>query len=166
MRRKLANAKQVLPSNAARALSGQDSHVTGTNVLDGLDWKIAGIRLEGVPHTLFQLVNHMIYWQEWGIKWLDGLRPKSPKHATGSWPGKEAPHSRGEWESAVRRFRKALQGLQQRSRQENLLSQRGKYTRLEMLHLIASHNSYHIGQAALLRQQMRAWPPPSGAVTW
>jgi len=35
-----------------------------------------------------------------------------------------------------------------------------------MLHTIATHNSYHAGQVALLRQLLRKWPPPSGGVTW
>jgi uncharacterized damage-inducible protein DinB len=39
-------------------------------------------------------------------------------------------------------------------------------TCLEMLHLIGSHTSYHVGQVALLRQMLGAWPPPSGGVTW
>jgi hypothetical protein len=39
-------------------------------------------------------------------------------------------------------------------------------SRLEMLHTIAGHNSYHVGQVVLLRQLLAAWPPPSGGLTW
>jgi uncharacterized damage-inducible protein DinB len=28
------------------------------------------------------------------------------------------------------------------------------------------HNSYHLGQVAVLRQALGAWPPPSGRDTW
>jgi uncharacterized damage-inducible protein DinB len=31
---------------------------------------------------------------------------------------------------------------------------------------IVAHNSYHIGQVALLRRQAGAWPPERGGDTW
>ncbi|MBI1739487.1 MAG: hypothetical protein HYR57_01185 [Candidatus Koribacter versatilis] len=35
-----------------------------------------------------------------------------------------------------------------------------------MLWQIAVHNSYHVGQIALLRRQLGAWPPRRGGDTW
>jgi len=151
---------------ADRAISGKDSHVETGTLLEDLDWKLAGVRRDGVPHSLFQLVNHTIYWQEWVVKWLDGKRPRPPKHAAGSWPGRMGPGSRQEWQRTVRRFRKSLDALHRRTRDAEPLSKRGKHTRLEMLLIIGSHNSYHAGQIAFLRQMLGAWPPPSGGVTW
>ena len=149
-----------------RALSGEDAHVENASVLDGLQWKLAGKRLDDVPHSVFQLVNHMIYWQEWVAKWLDGKKPRAPKHAAGSWPGKVSPLSQKEWERTVRRFRNSIVELDRRSNQSDLLTKHGKWTHLEMLHIIGSHTSYHVGQVALMRQLLGSWPPPSGGVTW
>lgn len=162
----MANDRNVLRKMMSRVLSGKDAHVVNATVLEGLDWKLAGARPDGVPHSVFQLVNHMIYWQEWVRRWLDGKRPKVPKHAAGGWPGGVSPANRREWEQAVRRFRNSLNGLERRSCKEKLLSKPGKMTGLEMLHSVGSHNSYHVGQVAFLRQQLGAWPPPSGGVTW
>jgi len=155
----------ILCATADRALSGKDSHVATRTVFDGLDWKTAGARLDGVPHSTFQLANHMIYWQEWVVKWLDGRNPKAPKHAAGGWPEKVSPASRREWEQVVGKFHRSLDALERRMRQKDLLEKHGAMTRLEMLHILASHNSYHAGQAALLRQLLGVWPPPSGGVT-
>jgi len=162
----MANDRNVLQRTARTALSGKNSHVESTKVLAGLDWKLAGARPKGAPHSVFQLVNHVTYWQEWAVKWLDGGNPRAPRHAAGSWPGRVGPASRAEWSRAVRRFRAALADLNRRARREDLLSKRGSMTRLEMLHTIGSHTSYHVGQVALLRQMLGAWPPPSGGVTW
>lgn len=162
----MTNDRNVLHRTTSRALSGKDSHVEAAAVLAGLDWKLAGARPSGVPHSLFQLVNHIIYWQEWVVKWLDGKKPRPPKHAAGSWPGRVSPASRKEWERGVRRFRNVLGALERRSRQGDLMSKRGKMTRLEILHIIGSHTSYHVGQVAFLRQLLGAWPPPSGGITW
>ena len=35
-----------------------------------------------------------------------------------------------------------------------------------MLWGVAAHNSYHVGQIALLRRQLGAWPPRRGGDTW
>jgi len=148
------------------ALAGKGAHVETATIFDGLDWKVAGARPAGAPHSLFQLLNHMTYWQEWVVRWLDGKKPRPPKHARGGWPDGVGPSTRREWSQALRRFQSALRALDRHSRGEDLLSKRGKMTRLEMLHLIASHNSYHAGQVAFLRQLLAVWPPPSGGVTW
>ncbi|MBZ5599626.1 MAG: DinB family protein [Acidobacteriia bacterium] len=158
--------RKTLEKMVDHALSGKGAHVEAEDVFAGLDWKITGTCPEGVPHSLFQLLNHMIYWQDWAVRWLDGEKPPLPKHASGSWPGDPEPASAGEWKRTVQNFRNGLAALGRRSRSVDLLARPGKKTGLEMLQTIASHNSYHLGQAVFLRQLLGAWPPPSGGLTW
>lgn len=162
----MSSDRKILEKTIGRALSGKGAHVEAKKAFEGLPWKIAGGRPRGVPHSLFQLLNHMIYWQDWVLKWLGGEKPPIPKHAGGSWPGAAGPAASKEWEQAVRRFRKGLDEMTRRSREADLLSKRGGKSRLEMLRTIASHNSYHLGQVVQLRQILGAWPPPSGGLTW
>lgn len=162
----MGDNRKILDKTVACALLGKGAHVETKTVFAALDWKLAGMRPESAPHSAYQLLNHMLYWQEWVVKWLDGERPPIPKHASGSWLGDAAPASREEWERAVRRFRNGLEALTRRSRQADLFSERGSKSPLEMLQTIASHNSYHAGQVVLLRQVLGAWPPPSGGLTW
>jgi uncharacterized damage-inducible protein DinB len=157
---------EILATAVVQALSGKGAHVESRGVFEGLDWKLSGIRPAGTPHTLFQLLNHLVYWQNWVVKWLEGNAPLVPKHASGSWPGSAEPASRKEWADAVRAFSQGLDALDRGSRTADLLAKRGRKCRLEMLQTIASHNSYHLGQAALLRQMLGAWPPPTGGLTW
>lgn len=153
--------------SVSRALSGKGAHVEAKAVFAGLGWQAAGTRLDAVQHSVFQLLNHMIYWQDWVIEWLDGKKPPIPKHAAGSWPGGAGPSGSEEWARAVRRFQTGLEDLNRRARKADLFATHGKKkTRLEMLHTIASHNSYHAGQVVLLRRMLGAWPPPSGGLTW
>jgi len=162
----MGNDRKILEKTVANALLGKGAHVETKTVFAALDWKLAGVRPEDATHSVYQLLNHMLYWQEWVVKWLSGEKPPIPKHASGSWPGDAAPASRKEWQGAVRRFRNGLEALTRRSRQVDLCSKRGTKSPLEMLLLIALHNSYHVGQVVLLRQVMGAWPPPSGGATW
>ena len=158
--------RKILGKAVGHALSGKGAHVETENAFAGLDWKIAGTRPEGVPHSLFQLLNHLIYWQDWAVKWLDGKKPPIPKHASGSWPGSSGPTSPEEWKRTVQGFRSGLAKLDRRSQDADLFAKLGKKSRLEMLQTIASHNSYHAGQVVFLRQVLGAWPPPSGGLTW
>ncbi len=157
---------KILEETVGHALSGKGAHVATKNLFAGLGWKVAGTRPEGVPHSIFQLLNHLVYWQDWVVKWLDGENPPIPQHASGGWPGSPGPASAKEWQRGVRGFRSGVEGLDRRSRQADLLARRGKHSRLGMLQAIASHNSYHAGQVVLVRQMLGSWPPPSGGVTW
>jgi uncharacterized damage-inducible protein DinB len=162
----MSSDRRSLEKTIGNALSGKASHVATKSLFAGLGWKAAGSRPEGVPHSIFQLLNHMSYWQDWGVKWLDGEDPPVPEHAAGGWPGSPSPTSSQEWQRAVRAFRSGLVKLERQAREADLLATRGKHSRLGMLQSLASHNSYHIGQVVLLRQMLGAWPPPSGGVTW
>jgi uncharacterized damage-inducible protein DinB len=157
---------EVLKKMIGGALSGKDAHVEVRKAVEGLDWKITGERPGGAPHSIFQLLNHVVFWQEWAVKWLDGEKPAIPKHAAGSWPGGEGPANAGEWEQTLQRLDRALDALTDRSATADLLEKRGGKSRVEMLQTIASHTSYHIGQLVSVRQMLGAWPPPSGGVTW
>jgi uncharacterized damage-inducible protein DinB len=164
------NEREILESALDHSLSGKGAHVEIARAFDGLDWKLAGARPPGVEHSIFQLLNHIIYWQEWVVKWLDGADPPIPEHASESWPGDAAPESGSDWEETVRRFQQGLEDLGKRSRESDLFRKRisagAEKSRLEMFHTIASHGSYHVGQIVLLRQMLGAWPPPSGGLTW
>lgn len=162
--------RKILESAVDRALSGKGAHVEMVKAFEGLDWKLTGNRPPGVEHSIFQLLNHIIYWQEWVVKWLDGEDPPIPEHASLSWPGEAAPTNGDDWENTILRFQRALEDLATRSRESDLFQKRisagAEKSRLEMLHTIASHDSYHVGQVVLLRQMLGAWPPPSGGLTW
>jgi len=157
---------KVLSSIVGRALSGEGAHAATQNVFDGLDWKVAATRPPGVPHSIFQLLAHTSYWQNWVLQWLDGEDPAVPKHAAGSWPSNLGPENPEEWKREVRNFRAGLDKLEGQCRKVDLLGAIGKTSRLQMLHAAASHTSYHIGQVVMLRQLLGKWPPPSGGLTW
>jgi hypothetical protein len=148
------------------ALSGKGSHVKTKDVFSGLDWRAAGLKPHGVPHSVYQLLMHLSFWQDWVVAWLAGKSPAVPRHASGSWPVEARPASRRDWDESVQQFRRGLGRLERACRGADLTSGRGKRTRIGMLSTIAAHNSYHAGQAAFLRQLLGKWPPPSGGLTW
>jgi hypothetical protein len=151
---------------ARRALSGKGAHVETKDVFSGLDWDTGGSKPRGASHSVYEILKHMSYWQDWVVEWLKGKDPALPRHASSSWPGSAGPSNRRDWDDAVRQFRRGLVELERGCRGADLSSGPGRKSRLEMLHTIGAHNSYHAGQVALLRQLLGNWPPPSGGLTW
>jgi len=158
--------QKILQKMILHALSGKGAHVAVADAFAGLDWKLSGAQIEGGPHSIFQLLNHMIYWNQWAVEWLEGTQPPLPRHALGSWPGKTAPDTPTEWRRALRHLEVGLRVITRATGKSDLLAKRGTKTPLEMLQTIACHNSYHLGQVVTLRQRLCAWPPPSGGLTW
>jgi uncharacterized damage-inducible protein DinB len=162
----MADERRMIDKAAGHAIFGTGAHVETKTIFTGLDWKRAGIRPPNAPHSVYELLRHMVFWQDWAVTWLDGTNHPLPKHASASWPADKGPTSRKEWDEAVRHFRDGLRALRRRSGDADLLSKRRSKSPLEMLLTIASHNSYHAGQVVVLRQVLGAWPPPSGGLGW
>ena len=149
-----------------RAVTGHGAHASAAHVFAGVDWNTAGMLPRGARHSLYQLAAHMSFWQEWVLEWLEDKHPAPPAHAGGSWPSQAAPASEREWKRTLARDEKGMLELQRRSRRLDLFERRSNKSVFEMLQTIASHNSYHAGQAACLRQLLSKWPPPQGGLTW
>ncbi|WP_088005497.1 DinB family protein [Indiicoccus explosivorum] len=154
--------KQILKT----ALHGRPAHVETGTVFNGLDWESAGKKPAGAPHSIWEQLVHMIYWQEYMLTELRGEIPVSPEHASESWPAEQAPSGEKLWKETVERFLQGLQEAQQEAEKdlgENVVEDR---SRMSLLMTIIMHNSYHAGQVAYLRRMIGAWPPPEGGDTW
>lgn len=166
-RRKTMDAeRKTIASAMDYALTGHGAHASTAHVFDGVDWKQAGTLPAGAPHSLYQLLHHMSFWQDWALRWLEGKKPATPKHASESWPAQAAPTSAEHWRKALKHYQKGLHELERNCTKSDLFVRHGDKTAMEMIQAIASHNSYHAGQAAFLRRAVGAWPPPAGGVTW
>jgi uncharacterized damage-inducible protein DinB len=162
----MSRDREVLEKVLTRGLYGMDAHVPATNALEDLHWKDASAQPEGVPYTILQLLSHMTYWQDWTVKWLDGENPPLPKHASESWPESTHPKNQKDLKKAIEAFMNGLEELKQRIQDGDFFSEFEKRSRLEMLHSVVLHNSYHLGQIVFIRRLLGAWPPPSGGNTW
>ncbi|TWT14572.1 DinB family protein [Planomicrobium sp. CPCC 101079] len=147
---------------------GKGAHVDTATVFAGLEWQLAGEKPGNCPHSVWELLKHMVYWQDFMLAYLKGETPESPEHAAESWPDSPAPASEEEWDNTVSRFLFGLQEAEQEAAKDLMekgLEGKGR-TRADWLMGIILHNAYHTGQAVLVRRMLEAWPPPSGRDTW
>ncbi len=159
-----------LRASLHRQLSGKASHVAMLDALEGLTFDRAGTRVAGVPHTIFQVLHHMIYWQDIALARLRGEDPAFPASAADGWATPPAPTDEADWAGAIAAFGAGLEGIGRHALEDEdldrVVKQRTGETALDEILMIQGHNSYHLGTIVQLRHQLGAWPPPKGGETW
>jgi uncharacterized damage-inducible protein DinB len=163
-------------SELARALTGDSAAAPAAHILEGLGADVVGRKFEGVPHTIYQELWHLAFWQQISLDWISGKKTPYPNAPSDAFP-EESVTDRDGWVEVRDRF---LSGCEfaaamtlKPERLEKLIvcpSQPGRPSRMmsvrEQLESLAAHNSYHLGRIVLLRQIFGSWPPPSGGYTW
>lgn len=156
---------------------GQGAHVDPIACLEDVPLKLTGRKVEGYPHSIWQILGHMNYWMDYDLRRIEGNQPSYPQHAIESWPASEVPASDEEWKDEVQRFTSLLneamsvsaagpENLQRHVAPTHPWHERRSSSVEAVLWQILVHNSYHIGQVALLRRCLGAWPPQRGSDTW
>jgi len=134
--------------------------------LDGLSPEDAVRKPEGSPHSVAEVVAHMVFWQERFLQMVDGGEPTPVPTASVGWPSVTA----DDWPGLVARY---LAGLER----YRSIAQDAEELRRPLVPgrdrtvgaAIASyyvHDAHHLGQVILLRRMIGAWPPPGGGDTW
>jgi uncharacterized damage-inducible protein DinB len=153
----MTDLSAVARESMIRALSGYYAHMDVRKSLEGVEARMAGGRPPGAPHSIHQIVNHMIFWQDFFLERLAGTPVPEPDEDR--WPWAAEPESAQEWQRVVATFFAGLDRAVEFARAADLgalVAGSQDTTRLEALRTIASHNSYHAGQIVLLRQLILA----------
>lgn len=144
-------------------LKGGGAHLDFDAAVRGLPPELRGARVPGLPHTAWQLLEHLRIAQWDIVEFSRNARHVSPEFSKGYWPDSEAPPDETAWEKSVRKFQSDLRSMVKlvKSSRTDLLAKipwgDGQTILREAL-LVADHNAYHIGQLVLLRRALGAWP--------
>jgi hypothetical protein len=144
------------------AIRGHQAHLDfDTAVVDGFPANLRGVKPAGAPHTAWQLLEHIRIAQHDILAFSSDPKHKSPKWPEGYWPSTEAPPSAAAWDksiAAVRRDGLAFNALLQEASNDLFkpFAHGEGQTLLREALLVASHNSYHVGQLVYLRKMLEA----------
>jgi len=163
-----------MPNQTLRdLLRGRGAHADPVGSLEGLSLELAGRRLPGVDHSIWQLTWHMTYWMDYELRSLTGPEVPYPEHASVSWPAQAAPENDAGWRTEVARFRQQVEELSEWARRaitdgsgSRVVHPARGETVQDVLWQMVAHNSYHAGQVVLLRRMLGAWPAAAGGDTW
>jgi uncharacterized damage-inducible protein DinB len=122
--------------------------------LEGVSAKMAAARVGNASHSIWQIVNHMTFWQDTARSWLQGntRRPDPGEDWT-----EVKDTSDAAWQETLRKLRRAndelrdeVMVLDESRLEEPIFPQMSKVE--VVLHGIIQHNIYHAGQIALLKK--------------
>ena len=158
-------------------LYGKGVHANPLACVEDISGELAGRRIDGFPHSVWQLVSHMNYWMDYELKRIRNEAPAYPEHAAGSWLAESAPPNETRWKEAVSAFVDLIGQLTKLAEADSeILSREVKPAHPQqakcspsvnaVLWQIMTHNSYHLGQVAVIRRCLGSWPPAGGGDTW
>jgi uncharacterized damage-inducible protein DinB len=146
------------------------AHVLPSRAVEELTVELASRKAESFPHTIFQLIQRMNYWQDIFLKDVYKTGYTKPEHASNGWTADESPRDENELKESIEKFLKGIEEAKQFVKNvdddSRTIKQGDNLDVYDVLHSLASHNSYHLGQVVMLRHLFGAWPPPSGGMTW
>jgi uncharacterized damage-inducible protein DinB len=158
-------------------LHGKGAHADPVACVEDLPFELAARQVAGFPHSVGQLVSHMNYWMDYELRRIRGERPAFPEHNSESFPAAASPVDAQEWDGLRKRFADLLADLAALANSSSPEMQR----QIETVHAgekkiagtleavlwqMVAHNSYHVGQVAMIRRMLGAWPPRGGGDTW
>lgn len=154
--------ERVLREHLRYLLDGNGAHVSFDQAVADLPQKLQGKRAPGVPHTLWQLVEHLRIAQWDILEFSRNPRHVSPEFPKGYWPTSDSPASVTAWKRSVAGFHSGLAGLRKLVNDPALdlfapLPHGDGQTLLREVLLAADHNAYHIGEIVILRRSLGAW---------
>lgn len=160
------------PQALIELLRGKGAHADPIACVEDIDADIANRRAENFPHTIADLVFHMNYWMAYELRRIRGEKPEYPEHNSESFPAKPQ-----EWGSLRKQFAHLLSEFaalaespraeldrQIEANHEGDMKVAG--TLEAVLWQMVAHNSYHVGQIAMIRRTLGAWPPSAGEDSW
>jgi uncharacterized damage-inducible protein DinB len=130
----------------------------------------------GAPHSIYEELWHMVFWQQATLEWISGIETPYPKSSLDGFPT-VLDMEKEPFGALCERFFEDLNAAveaatdtSRHGREIRCPSRPGQpmrtMTLLEQLQNLAAHNAYHLGRIVLLRQLLGAWPPPSGGDSW
>jgi uncharacterized damage-inducible protein DinB len=143
-------------------LRGGHAHVTFEDAVHGFPVSKAGVRPAGLPHSGWELLEHIRISQNDILRFCQSPDYASPKWPEGYWPSHQAPPSAEHWERSIESFyrdRAAFEELlldPKRALHEPFPWGEGQTLLREAL-LIVNHNAYHLGQLVSVRRALGAW---------
>jgi hypothetical protein len=153
---------QALRDHLLYLLGEGGAHVGFEKALAGLAPELRGKKAPGLPHTAWQLLEHLRLAQSDILEFSRDRNHVSPDWPEGYWPETEAPSDEAAWEKSIESFRRDLKALRDlvADPATDLYAKipwgDGQTILREAL-LTADHNAYHLGQIVSVRQALGAW---------
>lgn len=151
-----------LRAHVQRLLDWRDAHLAFESVVEGLPPELRGVQPTGLPHSPWQLLEHLRLAQRDILDFCRDAAYKEPASMDEYWPATMAPSTSAAWDKSIAGFRKDREDLKQLAADPEIdlfaaIPHGTGQTYLRELLLVADHNAYHLGQLVVVRRLLGAW---------
>ena len=137
-------------------LNGANSHISPLKAISDIDSSLARKKLEPYPHNIWELLHHIVVWQDVLIENLKGNNPdwKGVQNS----PTEESMQVEENFYYLRERYKEGLKELDALTRKVDLTRPMSEEYKDPIIHLAIvaiNHNSYHLGQIMLLKKSLQ-----------
>lgn len=148
-----------LRSQLVTAMSGRESHIDFDSAVKEFPKEVRGKKPAGAPHSAWELLEHLRITQHDILEFSRNPQYKSPKWPEGYWPKTEAPPDDNAWDASVASFKQDASEFDKlvKDPHQDLFkpfNHGDGQTLLREALLVATHNSYHLGQLVFLKKSV------------
>jgi hypothetical protein len=153
---------KALREHVVSLLSGGNAHIDWKGTFKGVSPKFRGVRPEGLPYSVWDLLEHMRLAQWDILEFSRDAKHVSPEWPAGYWPGAQTNPSAKAWDNSLKSFERDLAAMKKlvANPKTDLFAPiphgTGQTIFREAL-LVADHNAYHLGQVLTVRRLLGNW---------
>jgi hypothetical protein len=153
---------QSLRNHLIKLLDWGDAHAAFDRVVGNVPLDKQGVRLERLPYSLWQLLEHIRLAQYDILDFCRNPKYKQLKWPDDYWPRAEAPPNPDAWKQSVAAIEADRQALIELIEDPKLdlfaiIPHGDGQTYLREILLVADHGAYHLGEMVALRRLLRIW---------
>jgi DinB superfamily len=141
-------------------LNGGNAHVSFDDFVKDFPVEKCGERIAGLPYTAWQVLEHMRIAQWDILEFSRDANHTSPPWPKGYWPEQDQPGAPDRWSETVAKFQADLKSFAELVRNPSTdlfapIPHGTGQTILREAHVLADHNSNHLGALILMARILR-----------
>lgn len=162
--------ENILRREVVALLESENAHMGFDEVVKDFPLDRINSKTAATPYSAWHFIEHMRIAQRDILDFIRDPDHRSPNYPDGYRPRTDAVADEKTWRQTIEGFKKDLSSLVKLAKDPKTdlfgpIPHAPKYTIFRELLVVADHNAYHLGELALLRQELNAWPPDNPYLT-
>jgi hypothetical protein len=159
----MADPHAGLRAQLVKFLDWREAHADFDTAVDGIPPNARGAVAPGLPHSPWQLVEHLRIAQHDILDFCINPHYEEMSWPDDYWPASPEPPTAAAWDDGIAGYKRDLAEMQRLVRDEAIdlfakIPHGSGQTYIREILLVVDHASYHIGQIVLVRRLLGIWP--------
>ena len=148
----------------ASSLDWEQAHAGLDAALANMPSELRGQRPNGLPHSVWELLDHIRATQHDLLEFCTSENYTEPKWPDDYWPSSPAPTSDADWNACLRSIHADIDAFTKFITETDIdltskIPHGTGQTYLRTVLVAIDHNSHHLGQIIITRRLLGSWPP-------